>query len=93
MSTDRTQTLVKIPIATDFDLRHDRKKVKSFNFRKFDANLDSHKPLHHAHDIISGLRQDEITASLTQDDALSNAPKSKKGYFSSVRSIPPEEEF
>ena len=91
MSATRTESLVKISIDSDSDMQHDEKKVASFNFRRYDSTLSSLKPLHHSSDIFCKLREDIVTRSLSQYDAVDNAAKSKKGYVVSIRSIPPEE--
>jgi aspartyl-tRNA(Asn)/glutamyl-tRNA(Gln) amidotransferase subunit C len=45
------------------------------------VNTDDIKPLHNVVDDTLRLRQDVVTQENSRDDVLSNAPKSKYGFF------------
>jgi len=50
-------------------------------------DLDGVEPTAHAVPIINAIRADEVTPSLTQDEALANAPEAEDGRFRVPRII------
>ncbi|MBN2009264.1 Asp-tRNA(Asn)/Glu-tRNA(Gln) amidotransferase subunit GatC [candidate division KSB1 bacterium] len=63
-------------------LRQQMSSIISYFEKLSELNTDDVAPLSHVLDITNRMRPDEVRESLPQDIALSNAPVSKRGYFS-----------
>jgi len=57
-------------------------------FRKIDeADTEGVPPTYHVLDLVNVYRDDEVGESLSQKEALSNAPKKERGFFKAPRII------
>ncbi len=57
-------------------------------FRKIDElNLEDVEPTFHVLDIYNVFRKDEISEHLTQEEALTNAPRKEQGYVKAPKII------
>lgn len=57
-------------------------------FRKIDeADTEGVPPTYHVLDLVNVYRDDEIGESLSQKEALSNAPKKERGFFKAPKII------
>jgi aspartyl-tRNA(Asn)/glutamyl-tRNA(Gln) amidotransferase subunit C len=52
-----------------------------------EVNTDCVEPSVHPVKLGNALREDEVTESLSQEEALSNSPSAKDGYFKGPRAI------
>jgi len=87
VATSRTEQLVKIFLDQSSDMAYDKKKVAKLGFSLTSAESKQIRPLFHPNDSLCTLRKDIPTQSLTQKEALQNAPKKSRTSFSSMKVI------
>lgn len=62
-------------------LRSELSQILAHAEKLNEVNTDDVQPLDHAADLTNRIREDEVSKSLSQSDALSNAPASDGEYF------------
>ena len=77
----------------DLDPAQQERFAKQFNsileyFKELDGlNTEDVEPTYHVIGLNNVFREDTVEESLTQEEALGNAPKQEKGYFKGPRIV------
>lgn len=63
------------------EFTHQLSRVLDYINKLSELDLTDVEPTYHVLDMVSVMREDEVKESLSQEEALSNAPDAKDGFF------------
>ena len=63
------------------EFTHQLGKILEYINKLSELDISDVEPTYHVLDMVSVMREDEVGQSLSQEEALSNAPDSKDGFF------------
>ncbi len=63
------------------EFTHQLGRVLDYINKLSELDLTDVEPTYHVLDMVSVMREDEVKESLSQEEALSNAPDAKDGFF------------
>ena len=63
------------------EFTHQLGKILDYINKLSELDLEEVEPTYHVLDMVSVMREDEVREGLSQEDALSNAPDPKDGFF------------
>ncbi|MFW5720277.1 MAG: Asp-tRNA(Asn)/Glu-tRNA(Gln) amidotransferase subunit GatC [Candidatus Dojkabacteria bacterium] len=83
---EKIQTFTKIRVESSQDLAYDSQKLQSRDFQKYlKQGEGSTPPLYHPDGLIFTPREDVALPTFSQDQALKNAKKTKRGCFTTPK--------